>query len=105
MKEPKVVGEGEDPGPNEVEAGDKEKMDLTTGGFGCNEPVAPRESGLPKAPTTGLGEGLEPSDDRESAEPPNRLEVDDWNGVTASGAVLLLSLICFGAPNKVELDA
>ena len=101
LKEPKVVGAGEDPGPNEVEAGDKEKIDLTTGGLGCNAPEVPKEGGLPKTPTTGLDEVLVPIDDPEA---PNRLEEDDWKGVIAGGAVLQLSLTCFGAPNKLELD-
>ena len=99
------MGAGDDPGPNEVEAGDEEKMDLTTGGFGCDAPAVPKGSGLPKTPTRGLDEAPEPSDGRESADPPNRLEEDDWNGEIAVGAMLLLSLTCFGAPNKLELDA
>ena len=89
--EPKVVGAGDDPGPNEVDAGDNAKMDLTAGGLGSNKPVEPKDCGLPKTPTTGLGEVLGPSDGLESADPPKRLEVGDWNGVTAGGTVLLLS--------------
>ena len=78
-----MVGAGDDPGPNEVDAGDNEKIDFTAGGLGSNEPAEPNDCGLPKTPNTGLGEVLGPSDGRESADPPNRLEVGDWKGVTA----------------------
>lgn len=104
LKEPKVAGTGDDPGPNELEDGDKEKMDLT-GALGCDVLPVPKTLGFPKTPTTGLEEVLEPVEGRVSAGPPNRLEEDDLNGEPAGGAVLLLSLAGFGAPNKLELDA
>ena len=82
LKEPKVAGTGDDPGPNELEDGDKEKMDLT-GGLGCDVLAVPKALGFPNTPTTGLEEVLEPVDGRESVGPPNRLEEDDLNGETA----------------------